>query len=978
MVYFGELSHFTFIRAGVVCLFIWLNAAPGHLLAQQGSVIVTETENNVNISKVVLEVGGEDIIQESPLENENPPPPDARALIKYLELEDSRRIFATTRRPTVTNPNPVIGTDQVAPWSIFVVRYNDENVSHTSPDFFESLADVVSTPDLRSYWDIGGQPSIPDGERFVDLMYPDQIVTSGFLLYTERGGNSPTNFIALNRNGDPIERAKTIDVRGWQWDSGVNHMTNIPSQTQWLILFSPMLFESPEPVHGIRIISVDEADGNVVFFVNALSATNEIVERVNSETGGTGLINVLDNDELNGFPLNPIDVQFSVIEAFDHSNVILNSDGTVDVLPDTEPGVYTAVYEIRTAEDEFDQATVTVEVIEYKPEAFDDNATLEDSFGQENILNVLDNDLLNGLPALIEDVVLSELENETGGFLILNEDGSVDVAPGIPNGVFEMTYQICDSEAPEKCDQAKVTIFVNETRLEAVDDEFGFFNTRRPGLVGNVLDNDLLNGEPVEEDRVFAVLVDDAGLEGITLNENGDLIFPEGLPEGNYTLTYELVETINPDNRDQGNIFVELVAFQVIAEDDEAVTNQNQPVNIQVLANDFIDDGAFAVQTLQLIDEPANGTATVNSDGTISYKPDVNFTGQDQFSYRICDDVDEVICDQAIVRVVVRPILLNISKVPDETEVPVGAMVTFIIELANESEFSLKDVLVEDLLPEGLMYLSANPEPSNTNEWMISQLSAGESATITVETMALAIGQYVNQVAVTIGDYTDQAEAPPVEVIARSVDLAIDKTSFDLEIYEGNEFLYEITVANVGNTTAEQILISDQLPSGVSFIDFTTEGPDIDAVVSNGLINWGIPSLEAGQSLKFTIRVLAQQVGPITNTVSLEVGDDQVLMSPENQATDTNQIREFFIPNVITPGNLDGKNDSFVINGIQRFASHKLTIMNRNGDHVYESENYQNDWSAEGLNAGSYLYVLEIVDSQGNEQRYKGWVQVIK
>jgi hypothetical protein len=185
-------------------------------------------------------------------------------------------------------------------------------------------------------------------------------------------------------------------------------------------------------------------------------------------------------------------------------------------------------------------------------------------------------------------------------------------------------------------------------------------------------------------------------------------------------------------------------------------------------------------------------------------------------------------------------------------------------------------------------------------------------------------------------------------------------------------------VTNIGNTIAEQILIADQLPNGVAFIDFTAEGSDIEASVSNGIINWVIPSMEPGQTLRFTIKVLAVNVGPITNTVTLEVSDDQVLVSPENQATDTNQIKEFFIPNVITPGKVDGKNDSFVINGIQRFFSHKLTIMNRNGDHVYESENYQNDWSAEGLNGGSYFYVLETVDSQGNDQRYKGWVQVIK
>ena len=81
---------------------------------------------------------------------------------------------------------------------------------------------------------------------------------------------------------------------------------------------------------------------------------------------------------------------------------------------------------------------------------------------------------------------------------------------------------------------------------------------------------------------------------------------------------------------------------------------------------------------------------------------------------------------------------------------------------------------------------------------------------------------------------------------------------------------------------------------------------------------------------------------------------------------------------MITPGNLDGKNDTFEIKGIENFAKSALTIFNRNGDHVFESEDYKNDWAAQGLNSGSYFYVLVITDNSGEEQTYKGWLQVIK
>lgn len=60
------------------------------------------------------------------------------------------------------------------------------------------------------------------------------------------------------------------------------------------------------------------------------------------------------------------------------------------------------------------------------------------------------------------------------------------------------------------------------------------------------------------------------------------------------------------------------------------------------------------------------------------------------------------------------------------------------------------------------------------------------------------------------------------------------------------------------------------------------------------------------------------------------------------------------IPNVITP-NGDGKNDAWVIGGL--FGSkHKVTVFNRWGQVVFESNNYGNNWQANGMADGTYFY----------------------
>ena len=74
--------------------------------------------------------------------------------------------------------------------------------------------------------------------------------------------------------------------------------------------------------------------------------------------------------------------------------------------------------------------------------------------------------------------------------------------------------------------------------------------------------------------------------------------------------------------------------------------------------------------------------------------------------------------------------------------------------------------------------------------------------------------------------------------------------------------------------------------------------------------------------------------------------------------------------------NGDGKNDSFVIKGVEDLPGNKLLVFNRWGVEVFKTENYQNDWEGtwegKNLSAGTYFYVFD--DGQGNV--FSGYVQI--
>lgn len=89
-------------------------------------------------------------------------------------------------------------------------------------------------------------------------------------------------------------------------------------------------------------------------------------------------------------------------------------------------------------------------------------------------------------------------------------------------------------------------------------------------------------------------------------------------------------------------------------------------------------------------------------------------------------------------------------------------------------------------------------------------------------------------------------------------------------------------------------------------------------------------------------------------------------------------LNALFIPNEFTP-NGDGINDAFEIRGLELAAENDLIIVNRWGNEVYKRSNYKNDWTGNGLNEGTYYYILRVRESAGGEWKvYKGYITLIR
>ncbi len=164
----------------------------------------------------------------------------------------------------------------------------------------------------------------------------------------------------------------------------------------------------------------------------------------------------------------------------------------------------------------------------------------------------------------------------------------------------------------------------------------------------------------------------------VTTNANNRVLSADAF----YTLEYK-IESLNLNDGNPGSWVggTLSMAGATGAQDDQAKTPPNTPVNIDILANDvgFTDDVTITIPSV-----PANGTVTVNGGPTgpqadidVTYIPSPGYEGEDEFQYTIVDadsatatvsvrvKVTEVIApDASVVTAEGQSVSVNVTALP--------------------------------------------------------------------------------------------------------------------------------------------------------------------------------------------------------------------------------------------------------------------------------------------------------------------------
>ena len=378
-------------------------------------------------------------------------------------------------------------------------------------------------------------------------------------------------------------------------------------------------------------------------------------------SGGLAVANVLLNDTLGGIAATVDTTTLSLISSSSPKIVLDLRNGSVHVLPDTPAGTYTLLYQIAEILNPTNvaQAIVTVQVGAAPILARDETGSVANgSTGGQAVANVLHHDLLNGVPATLSSVILSQISSTHSHVTVDPNTGSVLVAPGTPAGTYTLVYQIAEKLNPTNTSQASVIVTVGSAPIEALSDLGILPNGSSGGVaVANVLSNDTLNGVPATLDTVLLSQLSSTS-PNISLNPNtGAVLVAPGTAAGTYYLIYQICEKLNPNNCTSDIVTIQVGAAPILAQGDSGFVPVGAIGGVaipNVLSNDTLNGVVATLSSVQLMEisssdprivlHPVTGAVSVAS-GTPA--------GTYHLTYQIAEKLNPTNISQAIVDVVV-------------------------------------------------------------------------------------------------------------------------------------------------------------------------------------------------------------------------------------------------------------------------------------------------------------------------------------
>ena len=201
------------------------------------------------------------------------------------------------------------------------------------------------------------------------------------------------------------------------------------------------------------------------------------------------------------------------------------------------------------------------------------------------------------------------------------------------------------------------------------------------------------------------------------------------------------------------------------------------------------------------------------------------------------------------------------NKTADIENPNFGDEVTYTVNVTNAGKVNANNVVVRDVLGEGLELISADGgvyDPiTRTITWTVN-LNSGETKSFKVVAKVIGYGNVTNSL--VVGNKTSTVDVDVPEIIP-------SKDADNMYPNFGDSIDYTITVNNIGKADAKHVVVVDRLDKGLKYVSSSHNGVYDEATHT---VTW-VVDIAAGSSLDLTVTASAEEYGVLTNIVS--VGD---------------------------------------------------------------------------------------------------------
>lgn len=241
---------------------------------------------------------------------------------------------------------------------------------------------------------------------------------------------------------------------------------------------------------------------------------------------------------------------------------------------------------------------------------------------------------------------------------------------------------------------------------------------------------------------------------------------------------------------------------------------------------------------------------------------------------------------------------LSITKTGDANGTA-GTQVTYTVGVDNAGPSTATGVKVVDDLPAAVTFVSAAPDVGSFTlngqrlTWNVGNVAPGDPVReidITVKIKPNATGQLENTAEVdsaVLDPDTSNNRVTFTTAISATAGLAITKTDSPDPVMAGAELTYTLQVSNGGPSTAQDVVVVDTLPAGVTLVSAVGgTGSTACALSGPGVVSCDIGDLDPGQSVTIFITVKVNSNVP-SGTVLVNTAEATSPTDPDGASVTT-------------------------------------------------------------------------------------------